>query len=607
MPDEQDFTATWMGKILAADTYYNSWADKYKIDNLEEYYLGNQWKNQKDGPYTMNMFYATVETRLPSLIFDNPHYRIKPRSRSLQTDPEGSFEIAVNLEDTLNTWIDDEENHFADEVEACLYEFWFRFGIVETGYSADWIDNPRAGRPVLYSDNYRGRRNKNIMKQPEQIPVNERVYVRHIPADRFRVSIGSAKYLNQCDWCGYWEWVKLEDLRASRNIDTSDLEYAGGHDSSNDYSSRSIVVTEEYKDPDKKLEAIGGYIKIWKIWDNRAKMKYLFAETQEKCLFKKAFKFLPFEEIRYRKPKKGFYPFPPSYNWVSPQNEINEVREANREHRRRFRRFYQVPQGVDKNELSKVVNGPDGGMVEIPAGQKIDLIPNGDVGASASTSLVVSKDDFNVISGTAAEQIGQADRESATASNIKDRRAQIRESREKIIVANFLCRIGKKIIRTVKANFVNDITVSRQQPASEEQILSEIQPSVTETRTVNPLTDFGDDEFEFDVEIQIETVSPIAQQEELDKFMLFISLLQQYPIFAMSPILIRELAFRTGYKNEKVIQEFQRMSLLQSIGQVATGVDNLQQQGNPAAQQQVAQKTPPNNEQIRQQVTRQLQ
>lgn len=593
----------WINKIDAAKKLKKQWSEKYKTELLEQYYEGFQWGGDtSDNPYVINLIYATIETKMPILIFDNPKFTITPKPKSIFEDPESSFQIALNLEDALNQWAGDDENVFQEEMEGALLDNWFRFGVVELGYSANWMENPKANKPVLKSDFTTLNVDKNnTLKNPEVLPADEGVYIRHIPASNFLVSSENAKYLSKADWCGYFELIRLRDLLSNKDFDLDGIQYAGYHSEEHASVVNEPVVGESDSE-ERRLEKTGDYVKVWKIWSRRDRKKYYIIEEHNKIIYTGRYNIFPFVDIRFRKPLKGFYPLPVIYNWISQQNELNEAREANRMHRRRFKRLYtMVEGGADFDEVAKIINGPDGGIVTTKRPDVIGAIPNADLGASQTASMIVTKDDFNIISGTTAEMRGQNDRETATAANISNQRAMVRESREKIVVANFFRRVAKKLLRIMQKEFVNPITVETK---PQEEFLGNVE-SKRGAREINPLTDLGTPEFEYSVDISIDTTSPVANEEEKRNFLEFLALLNTYPQFSLSPVLVRELAFRTGYRNERVIQEFQKMAQLALMGMLTQGVNNLKQQGidiSGLAQNMVASATPPDQEEIRQQI-----
>ncbi len=598
-----DFSSIWLAKVMAADKFYKRWEDKFEVKALEAFYDGFQDENQEWGekPYVLNLFFSTIETKLPSYIFTNPVFHCKPKPRELAIDPEQAFSYASNLEDALSDVVGKEETRFSEEIEQCVIDAFPRFGVVEIGYSANWIDNPRAGKPMLRKDYDIEAEDGKVVREPKQLPVEEQIYIKHIPACDFRVSSMNNKYLEQCDWCGYRDIIATADLMANPEIKFSNEDY--NNVSINDSSLGEVVELYELNDMDKSLLRSGALTIIWKIWDNRAKRQYILSESHNKVLLNKPFDIFPFEELRYRRPLKGFYPVPYTFNWKSPQVEINDVRNANRAHRRKMKRAYEYKSGTfaSPEELDKFTNGEDGVTFEVTQNGQIKPVENADLGASANIALTVSQSDFNIISGTTAEQRNQVVGDvTATQASISNDRAVVRESFERNTVAKFCCRIAKKMLRFMKARFVNPMVLPVPNTRMEnENFLGDIQTGAS-VREIDPLIDFGGDDFDFDVNIDIESTSPVANEAELNRFLSFLGLLKQFPEFSMSPMIIREMAFRTGYKNEKVIQEFQRFAQLAMVGQIEQGQQNLG--GGNMAQQQIEAQTPPNQEQVREQL-----
>lgn len=608
MPTDKEKAQKFLERIAASNKLHDDWANKYKVNALEQYYEGFQWANMEDNPYILNLFYSTIETKMPSLIFDNPKFHLNPTSEAIASNPDEAFQIAANLEDTLNNWVQDIRNKLQDETDAAIFESWFRFGVIEIGYSSDWIDNPNVSLPALRSDistspSSVGAR-KNVISQPPQVPVNEKIYVRYIPATHFRVSVDNKRFLDQCDWVAYYEFIRTEDLLAAKNLkNLKDLNFSGFS------SPESLAYSTMYNlaPNEQQILANGDYVLVWKIWHTRERKKYIIADAQQVLLYERKYKIFPFEELRFRKPLKGFYPKPPTFDWISPQNEINEQRESNRIHRRRFKRIYGLLQGAaDFDEAQKLINGPDGGIIQINARGALEPIPNADLGASHNQSLGVTQSDFNIISATTAEQRGQAQEVTATQAFITNQRAQIRESREKVTIANFFCRIGKKILLFVKSNFVNPYVVQGSANEGEIPELINAESGSPPIRNIDPLSDLGGETFDFNVEVAIDSTSPVANEEELAKFLKFISLLTQFPQMALSPTIVREMAFRTGYRNERVIQQFQQMAQLQMVGQIVQAQQaggSGAPQGGPTpgnlAQNTVSQATPPSVDQTR--------
>jgi hypothetical protein len=587
-----------LGRIHAANLHYNTWMRKFKVDALKKFYEGQHYVDQTD-EYYINMFWATLEIKLPGMVFSNPKFYVTPKPSELKNDAETAFTVASNLEDALFDFTSEEKNHFADEGEMACLDSFFGFGVVEIGYSAKFVENPNLPKPEIpsdYADGMDEKKGKVIQLAVE----DESVYIKQIPFENFRVSAINHRYLDRCDWFGYYEYMRVADLKADPNLRNTD-KFATGHYSSAEVGLGLSADTEEEAERQAHIE--NDCVKVWRIWDNRSKKRFMFCEDHCVIMHETKWKINPIEILMYRFARKGFYPIPYTFNWIPQQNELNETRETHRQHRRKFKRLYEMKKGTaDLDEAKSFINGPDGGIIEVNANGQIQPVPNADLGASANISMQLTKDDFNIISGTSAEAQGAADRITATQAKITDQRATVRESRERLLVGKFLMRVAKKVLMVMKENYVNPRVVESQR--KDEPMLSDISTE-RKVREIDPVTDFGGENFDFAVNVSVESMSPVTMEEEKNKFLQFIALLKQFPEFSMSPSIIREMAFRTGYKNETIIKEFQQMAQLAMVSQIQQGQANLGAQGGNMAQQTVAQNSPPNVEQMENQMAEQ--
>lgn len=599
---DEDIVAVWSAKVDSAEKYYADWERLFKVPELEQYEEGFQWADEING-YVMNMFYSTIEVKSPSLTFGHPIVNIKPKPQELSEDPEMAYQFARNNENAINTWLLDEKNNFKNELLSAIDDAWSRFGIIEVGYSADWIDNPKVRKPRIRSDYRPGvdRHARTLYKVPEQIPINEQVFARAIPAERFRVSVPDAYELTGCEWCGYFEYHRIEDIINNTRYKNRSEVRSGGINLR--YQSK-----RQREDLERLQKSPEDIVKIWKIWDIRAQQRYVFSGTDvsvNTLLHKIHYKRFPFMDLRFKRRKKarGFYPLPFTFNWVGPQNEINEVRETHRNHRRRFKRLYTYNKSAfeePQEEIEQFLNGPDGSVLGASRDNPIFPVPNSDLGASANISLQTSFDDFNRVSGTAAEQRGETDKTTATQAAIANNRARLRETKEQEKVAELIKGSSKLVLLTTRDMVVNPFAVNNFEP---EPFYTDINVNGNGSVIIDPLIDLGEEDFDFSITFQIGSLSPVASEEDLQKFIQFLALLSQFPQFSMSPTLVRELAAKSGYNNERVIREFQQMAQLAMLAQLQqAGMMGKQQQPGNLGQQTVQQMTPPTGEKVRNQL-----
>jgi hypothetical protein len=119
------------------------------------------------------------------------------------------------------------------------------------------------------------------------------------------------------------------------------------------------------------------------------------------------------------------------------------------------------------------------------------------------------------------------------------------------------------------------------------------------------------DGYDFDIDIDVMNQTPQALIQSQQAFVSFLSIVQNFPAVALSPVLIREAAYRSGYRNEKVIQQYQQAAALM-MAMKAQQQQMAQGQlggGNPdnAATAQTAQMQTPTVDQTNTQIQNQLQ
>lgn len=594
--DQQDYEDTiktrselaelWANKLAAADRVFTVWSNRFKVSALYQYYEGFQHMgdfDENNRPYVVNLIYSTIEQKLPSMIFDNPSFTLRPHPYGETYDFDTAVKTTQLKEDTLNFIASRREFGLLDKHELAILDAFFGFGVIETDYSGERSTNPEL--------NTRG-----------NSPL-DKFYCKHIPFDTFRVSAAANWDLSVGKWFGYYEFVPMERLK--KYIDEGKIiepKQYGVEDS--DFATLpsmdgKIVIGDNSQDI-----APYGTIKIWYLWDFEHAKKITLcpdhANNGDRLLDYESFKNCPISVLRYGKRRKGWYPLPPVFNWLSPQDEINDIRQAAKIHRKRFSRKYAILEGsMDPEEEDKFLYGPDGTAFKVNNQNAIKAVEDAPLDNANPQSLISSYEDMNRVSGTSDEQRGIADRQTATQSNIINSRSQIRESKDVARVGNFLVDVAHNILRAVgKAG--SSFWISTKLP---EGLLGELKNNNTRWTKV-PSSLFKTEDY--DVDLQVSSISPVYQQEDKKTFMEFLAVLTQYPILSMSPALLREAAYRIGYKNSSVLNQFQQLAQLAAIGremQAKAALQPVPQGQQPTQegqlpQQQVAHSTPPDSEQI---------
>lgn len=548
-------------QIDNANKYYQQWSDKFKCRMLEQYFEGEQWKLKRDrvspnyNPYTCNLIYSTIRQKLAALLFQRPNFQLSAAPGNYQWNPEVAIRSTYIKQDVLNTTISNPNLNFAKHLKRAARDSFFRFGIIEVGYAADWR-NPQK-EPVIMQSDLNPKTTKDRVVDQNEVPINERIYVKRINPRRFRVGVSDATDLNDHNWVGYYDYYYTKDLRNAKGINwpskVSPISFAG------DNYSAGYINELTMDRPDFLQYAQDASIsKVWRCWDLVSKKEFLYLDDGMQELWSDDFERLPLIDIRWDERIEGFYPIPPVFQWISPQDEINEAREQTRSFRRRFtRKFQYVLNTIEPEEVEKFQSGPDGSIIAVKQANAITPIQNPDMGAVPELALQNARDDFGIVSGSSAEARGQiADRETATQATITQQRASIIESAEQMDFSNFVCLIGREILCTAQERLTEGIWIKE---TSNEMALTDVQVDAPIYKWI-AAQDLSDG-YDYTIEIDVLNKTPQAQALAQQSFTSFLALLGQYPMIAMSPVLIREAAYRCGYRNEKVIHQMQQVAL----------------------------------------------
>lgn len=597
----------WKQRISLADREYQEWEQRFQCKLLQDYYEGFQWKHRVGNlgfaqyrPYTLNMVFSTIEIKLSNFLFKRPSFVLSPEPGNSDWDIETAIVSCQTKQDVLNMLVKRPAASFKSALKRCALDSFFRFGVMEVGYAADWR-NPNNQGPVTKNaeDSYDEDDSKAVSRiSTEEVPENERIYFKHIKAEDFRVSANGASDLNSCSWFGYYEYYYTAQLKRTKGIkwpgdEVSLSREEGGVHKSSGASSQSTL-----------KEATAS--RVFHLWDMQRKKRLMLLES-EHVIFETEFERSPIQILRWHERIKGFYPLPPVFNWLSPQDEINESREQLRSYRRRFTAKYQMMQNsVDQAEVEKFTSGEDGVVVTTKMENAIKPIENPSVGPANADSLLLSKDDFNNIAGTSAEQRGQSDRETATATKIKDAYAQIRESAAQMDFGDFTAEVGRETLQTAIEKMSGGFWVEATQDPGERLTGN---PNPTPHYALIQASQLMDG-YDYTIKIDPTNVSPISLQAEQGSLVSFLSLTKEFPEIMMSPTLLRKTAYVCGFRDEKYISELQRVGMLQLLGTTMQTMPGAQGQGgeggNNVAKGKIAQTSPNTVEETRAQLDTQM-
>ena len=542
----------WMRRISAAKKAQEEWEARYEVSRCREYWCGIQRDDPTDSSgerrSQINKILPTVKARIPSLFFYYPYARVVASPAKNDTPGETVDDLAQLLQDTSNALVRDPRCDLKDQVAIALKEAHWAFGCIEVGYSADFGENPmlKEASPPLKEDEHtegvEAKPKDDEYEQPESIITDEWFWTRRIPPRQILVSAPESTIVSENDWIGYWEYQHVEDVKkAPAYKNTSDLK--GGGDS---------------EKPDD-VDTSANDVKIYKIWDQRAKCRYVFAEGHKQTLLKQKYERLPLFFLRFEVEPDKFRPIPPIHNLLTIQDEYNDSREFLRMQRKtRVPRYTVAQDSLLPDELEKFEDNRPNVWIkrrQNTSGDVISPVMQPNMSDSALNSLTLSRQEFDELSGVGAESRQQASSDTATQAAIMNQRQTIQESFDRHTVAMWL----GKIIRELMLLAIDKMTLPRWislNTDSNSQFFPQdaMQIAMMHRQITMQNLSEASEELRWDVSVDVESLSPVSEQEKQGQWMQTLQLISNpmvAPLLAMSQPLLKRTLDLSGIKNGK--------------------------------------------------------
>jgi len=467
---DEDLVRIWFKRVSNAKKQKQKWEDDYEIDRSHDYVRGFQRDQQDeldaqgDRKYQINKILAGLKTRIPALFYYFPYVRVKPSYGRADSVGSQVHDRATLLQDTINTIVRQRKTRFKPETMMALKEAHWAYGVVEVGYSADWGDNPFLKKPPLVENEEirkdlegigaieeEGSEEEELMKLQE-VPHAETFYVKHIPARQFYVSSNDRSPIETQDWVGYWEWMLVEDVKRCDSFEgvedlkaTTSLVTEGG-------SGLDQELLPTLRD-DKAKDVPPDMVRIWKIWDQREKKRYVLAEGHDRILKVSDYFYLPLSILRFEIMPGEWYPNPPVYNQLMEQDEFNDSREWLRIVRKGTRpRYIYDKASFNSDELEKLETDEFFTMVAAENGNLNSIIPVPMPQISDAVLRTLALADSGFAEQAASSPVdrmtrGAGGKPTATEVEAMGAKGEVRDSYEQQEVAEWLADICNNLIK----------------------------------------------------------------------------------------------------------------------------------------------------------------
>ena len=464
--DEKDSFEVWKSRVTRAQKCRKDWETKYKVEKLENYFLGNQLEANQAG-IVLNHFYAIIKTQQPNLFYTNPRFYVRAKpGRSSVTD-----ERSAALSEGLLNSVGDQDFNLENAGRLAVLQNFFRVGVLKACYDPKLDPNPQAGQPMYETDDSG---EPLIDPTAGPIPMKDPTTGEVMVEPDFIMS----------DECYRWEWVDAKNMLfpSDGGPDISKWRWVGEevvvtldqakNDSRFDPAVRARLTANETVDKKKNEPPKGETqedkdierLRYFELYDLIGKKQIIFADGQENEGFlvngplPEGIEDSPYSILAgwtpIIAPEPSPWPFPHVFNWLDVQKEYNIRRNQMMEGAKRSARKGVYEDGVVDNaeDAVKLFQNPeDMVFVKVTDINKIKILESPDINQSIYKDLVALQMDQRVISGQSGAKLADPDSNTATEATFVERASNLREVDMQRDVNRWLSTAGKKMLKLLKA------------------------------------------------------------------------------------------------------------------------------------------------------------
>lgn len=579
----------WKSRVTRSQKCRKDWEEKFKVEKLENYFLGNQLEANQAG-IVLNHFYAIIKTQQPNLFYTNPRFFVRAKPGKTGDTDERSAAISESL---LNS-VGDQDNNLENAGRLATLQNFFRIGVLKACYDPKLEPNSDAGKPMYETDDA-----GEPMMDPTvgKIPMKDPATGEIMTEPEFIMS----------DECYRWDWVDAKNilLPSDGGPDMSKWRWIGEEvvvtleeakdDTRFDEGVRSQLVANETVDKKKKDTSPKGEnqedkdierIRYFEIYDLIGKKQIIFAEGQEQEEFlvngplpegveDSPYSILP-GWTPIIAPEPSPWPFPHVYNWMEVQKEYNTRRNQMMEGAKRSARKGVFEDGVFENadDATKLLQNPeDMVFVKVTNIDKIKVLESPDLNQSIYKDLMALQMDMRLITGQSGAKLADPDSNTATEATFVERASNLRDVDMQRDVNRWLSTVGKKMLKLLKATLTLQKWVNVRGFSDEEfkqylERVYHINPAVAKffpgLKEVF-MERFGQEQWlqvtreklQFEAEVNIVPGSsrPPNLEVERGQWMQFLQVLGGFPQLALSRELLRYTASKFEAISERMVDE----------------------------------------------------
>jgi len=613
----------WQRRIAAAQDARKAWEEKFHVEKLEKFFLGEQWDDavSRDSALVLNHFAAAIDTDLPNLFYQDPKWFVRPTPRS-----EPGVELRARAAEAILETVARQDQNLKQAGTLAVMQSYFRLGCIEAVYDPKFVDNPEAGQPIWQKGpDGSPLRYPETLPQPPPVgpmpgmqsalpppsPIPHPMAGQNIPAvgsdgkpllqpnrylsdDTFRFEWVDAALLLLDDEMGpdraKWRWIGKEVLMP--------LEEAKEEPKFND--NKKLLVATEFKKKKGDQSASGkqfpggkesdeGFVRLFVCYDIRERKTYILADAQPFNDFlydddtTPGLEDHPFSILSYipiTGPDPSAWPKPPTTDWIQPQEDYNKSRYLIREHVERGlpKEVYDESTFPDEGEILKYTKGAVYGLAKVQNTTKPPMpIQKAGMNDALVRVIPLLQTEWRIITGQTGARLAAPEGGTATEASFVEKSGNLRDMKKQDCINDWLATAGWKMLKLLRKNMNFRMWVKMRGLTNKDVdqwlIAHGFQPAVVQqTPQLHELIvkllgnekwdQVSQEELDFDAEVLVVPGSARARNLEVERkqWVDFLGVLGAAPQLMMSPALVRATMEKFETVDETLIDEVVALS-----------------------------------------------
>jgi hypothetical protein len=587
----------WQARIAAARKAREDWARAYQVEQAERYYLGRRSEGD-DAPF-FELIEPTVRAKRPNLLFSAPRFYVRPKAGRLAPALERVAAAGEGALDAVAT----RERNLESQGRLAVTQALFRLGVLKVCYDPRLVPNPRAGQPIVETDDG----GQPVIDPATQLPVavtdpetgEPQVEPDEVVTDEVYAFkwVDAATMLlpdegpdrTRWSWIGEEVTVTLGEAKADPRFKRH-AEHLRSNVSSRKPGEAVKVQPSLEADPE---DALFRYTEIYDacarerliLADDQAKdVEFLVEEPMPDWIERDPYALLALGEP-IMGPEPSPWPKPVVKSWLVPQDEANTNRKLLTEGSKRGARkvWYNDNAFKDAEEAFKFLQSPDdmeGVEVQGKPGQDFGVFDVPSVNADVPKALLMIDQFWRVVTGQTGARLSDPDADTATEASFVERAAGVRDAEDQKLVEAWLGEGGQKMFRCLRATLTLDTWIKLRGASDGEVVeyLTRVVGLPPEVVQATPLVKAlvrsrlgeaqwtritrSDLDFDADVTVAPGSARPKNLDAERNAFLKVLSIIGQAPQLLMSRELTQRVLRYFEMEDPRLLDELQQLAQL---------------------------------------------